>query len=150
MEMKKNPKNPKKYVCIICDFHTSNKKDFERHGLTAKHKKNTIGNVGNKMEMCKNPAFVCECNKIFCTNAGLWKHKNKCCTNGDVKNVEMHVELENEEGEQFGIERMIKNVQSFSSLKMEDMNNILFSKLDEWKGELPYGDDTAILSCKFF
>ena len=97
MEMKKNPKNPKKYVCIICDFHTSNKKDFERHGLTAKHKKNTIGNVGNKMEMCKNPAFVCECNKIFCTNAGLWKHKNKCCTNGDVKNVEMHVELENEE-----------------------------------------------------
>jgi len=60
------------------------------------------------------------------------------------------VELENEAGEQFGIERMIKNVQSFSSLKMEDMNNILFSKLDEWKGELPYGDDTAILSCKFF
>lgn len=60
------------------------------------------------------------------------------------------VELENEEGEQFGIERMIKNMQDFSSLKMEDMNNILFSKLDEWKGALPYGDDTAILSCKFF
>ncbi|MFM7596384.1 MAG: PP2C family protein-serine/threonine phosphatase [Flavobacteriales bacterium] len=60
------------------------------------------------------------------------------------------VELENEEGEQFGIERMIKNIQAFSSLKMEDMNNILFSKLEEWKGELPYGDDTAILSCKFF
>ncbi len=60
------------------------------------------------------------------------------------------VELENDEGEQFSIERLIKNVQAFSSLKMEDMNNILFSKLDEWKGPLPYGDDTAILSCKFF
>ena len=77
MEMKKNPKNPKKYICITCDFHTGNKKDFERHILTAKHQKNIIGNVGNKMEMIKNPTFVCECNKAFHTNAGLWKHKNK-------------------------------------------------------------------------
>lgn len=60
------------------------------------------------------------------------------------------VELENSEKEQFSIEQLIKITQSFSSLKMEDMNSIVFSKLDEWKGELPYGDDTAILSCKFF
>jgi phosphoserine phosphatase RsbU/P len=33
---------------------------------------------------------------------------------------------------------------------MEDMNNILFSKLDEWKGELNFVDDTAVFSCKFF
>jgi hypothetical protein len=97
MEMKKNPKNPKKYICSTCDFHTGNKKDFERHVLTAKHQKNIFGNVGNKMEMSKNPTFVCECNKIFCTNAGLWKHKNKCVANGDAKQVEMHVELDNEE-----------------------------------------------------
>ena len=60
------------------------------------------------------------------------------------------VELENPAGEQFSIEQLIKITQSFCTLKMEDMNSILFSKLDEWKGELPYGDDTAILSCKFF
>jgi sigma-B regulation protein RsbU (phosphoserine phosphatase) len=60
------------------------------------------------------------------------------------------VELENEDGDFFGIEGLIKNIQSFSSLKMEDMNNILFSKLDEWKGDLPYSDDTAILCCKIF
>jgi hypothetical protein len=97
MEMKKNPKNPKKYICITCDFHTGNKKDYERHILTAKHQKHTIGNVGNKMEMSKNPAFVCECNKAFHTNAGLWKHKNKCATNCDAKNIEIHTELDNEE-----------------------------------------------------
>lgn len=60
------------------------------------------------------------------------------------------VELENPAGEQFSIEQLIKITQSFCTLKMEDMNSIVFSKLDEWKGELPYGDDTAILSCKFF
>ncbi len=60
------------------------------------------------------------------------------------------VEIENEEGEQFGVERLIKNIQAYAPLKMEDMNNIIFSKLDEWRGKLNYGDDTAIISCKFF
>lgn len=60
------------------------------------------------------------------------------------------VELENEKGVQFGVETLIKQVRSFASLKMEDMNDIIFSKLEEWKGSLPYVDDTAIFSCKFF
>lgn len=60
------------------------------------------------------------------------------------------VELENKEGEQFGVNRLIDNVKAYSTLKMEDMNNILFSKLDEWKGELNFVDDTAVFSCKFF
>lgn len=60
------------------------------------------------------------------------------------------VELENKDGEHFGVNRLIDNVMAYSTLKMEDMNNILFSKLDEWKGELNFVDDTAVFSCKFF
>ena len=60
------------------------------------------------------------------------------------------VELENKDGEHFGANRLIDNVKAYSTLKMEDMNNILFSKLDEWKGELNFVDDTAVFSCKFF
>ncbi|MEN9303010.1 MAG: hypothetical protein RL264_1439 [Bacteroidota bacterium] len=60
------------------------------------------------------------------------------------------VELENEEGEHFGLDRLIKNVQAYAPLKMEDVNNILFSKLDDWRGKLNLVDDTAIFSCKFF
>ncbi|NBU90414.1 MAG: hypothetical protein EBS12_03055 [Flavobacteriia bacterium] len=60
------------------------------------------------------------------------------------------VELENKDGEHFGVNRLIENVKAYSTLKMEDMNNILFSKLDEWKGELNFVDDTAVFSCKFF
>lgn len=60
------------------------------------------------------------------------------------------VELENEEGEQFGLERLIQNVETYSNLSMEDMNAIVFSKLEEWKGKQKYDDDTAIFSCKFF
>ena len=60
------------------------------------------------------------------------------------------VELENKDGEHFGVNRLIDNVKAYSSLKMEDMNNILFSKLDDWRGELNFVDDTAVFSCKFF
>lgn len=60
------------------------------------------------------------------------------------------VELENDRKEHFELEQLIKIVHNFNRLSMEDMNNIVFSKLDEWRGNLKLVDDTAIFSCRFF
>jgi sigma-B regulation protein RsbU (phosphoserine phosphatase) len=60
------------------------------------------------------------------------------------------VELENDKEEYFGTEKLVKLVHSYYPLKMEDMNNVIFSKLDEWRGNLDLVDDTAIFSCRFF
>lgn len=60
------------------------------------------------------------------------------------------VELENNEDEQFQTDRLTKIVQNFYPLSMEDLNEIIFSKLDEWRGKRKYVDDTAILSCRIF
>lgn len=60
------------------------------------------------------------------------------------------VELENEAEEFFGAERLVKLVKSYYPLSMGDMNSLIFSKLDEWKGPLELVDDTAIFSCRFF
>jgi sigma-B regulation protein RsbU (phosphoserine phosphatase) len=60
------------------------------------------------------------------------------------------VELENDKEEYFGTEKLVKLVHSYYPLKMEDMNNLIFSKLDEWRGDLSLVDDTAIFSCRFF
>lgn len=60
------------------------------------------------------------------------------------------VELENREGIQFGLDRLVKTVHAFYPLSMEDMNNLIFSKLDEWRGELPLVDDTAVFACRIF
>lgn len=60
------------------------------------------------------------------------------------------VELENQDHEFFGTDRLVKLVHSYYPLKMEDMNSLIFSKLDEWKGPLDLVDDTAIFSCRFF
>lgn len=60
------------------------------------------------------------------------------------------VELENEKKDFFSIERLVKMVNSYYPLKMEDLTNLIFSKLDEWRGNLSLVDDTAIFSCRFF
>lgn len=60
------------------------------------------------------------------------------------------VELENEEEEQYETERLIKTIKQFYPLSMDDINAIIFGKLDEWRGTKNYVDDTAILSCRIF
>lgn len=60
------------------------------------------------------------------------------------------VELENKKGEFFEVERLEKIVNSYYPLNMEDLNSLIFSKLDEWKQNLDFVDDTAIFSCRFF
>ncbi len=60
------------------------------------------------------------------------------------------VELENLNEHYFGLDRLVKMVHSYYPLKMEDLNNLIFSKLDEWRGPLNLVDDTAIFSCRFF
>ena len=39
---KKTPKNPKIFYCKLCNFKCSNKKDWTRHNLTAKHKRKLL------------------------------------------------------------------------------------------------------------
>jgi sigma-B regulation protein RsbU (phosphoserine phosphatase) len=60
------------------------------------------------------------------------------------------VELENQRGEYFELDQLIRLVHNFYRLSMEDMNNLVFSKLDEWRGSLKLVDDTAVFSCRFF
>ena len=68
----KTPKNPKQYICDNCNFNCSNKKDYNRHLLTAKHEMMTNGDI-------KNPkAYVCDCGKKYKHRQGLGVHKKKC------------------------------------------------------------------------
>jgi hypothetical protein len=72
MEAKKSPKIPKIFECQCCNYNTSNKKDYNKHLLTAKHKKETDGNI-------KNPYYICEfCNKQYRSRGSCWKHQQKC------------------------------------------------------------------------
>ena len=75
--IQKNPKkNPKKYICKPCSFTCSNKKDFNRHLSTTKHKNGIFGVNG----ICeKKEENICEnCGKKYKHKSGLYRHKKNC------------------------------------------------------------------------
>jgi len=65
----KNPKNPLTYVCNICDYVTSNKKDYNKHINTIKH-------IYNKKSPEHN--MVCECGKTYINRSSLFNHRKVC------------------------------------------------------------------------
>jgi hypothetical protein len=89
----KSAKIRKEFVCICCDYNTSDKKDYNKHINTAKHKNNTnvvmvLSNIDEKSANVKantntntntnEIAIVCNCGKKYKSRQGLYAHKKKC------------------------------------------------------------------------
>jgi hypothetical protein len=73
------PKKPLIFFCEKCNFKSCNKKDYTRHLLTRKHKKDTKGDENDDFWDPKNPKpFICECGNQYKLRQGLWKHKKTC------------------------------------------------------------------------
>lgn len=82
MVTKKNQKTKKKFHCIICDFKCNNKRDYERHEMTRKHKNKQNDNKKTPESPKKVKAdetYKCvNCSKIYRYKSGLSRHKTKC------------------------------------------------------------------------
>ena len=84
MLTKKSEEIRKKFVCKKCNYITSDKKDFNKHLLTSKHKNNTFvdisfTNLEKKSEKSENiKIFSCKCGKLYKSRQGLYVHKKKC------------------------------------------------------------------------
>jgi phosphoserine phosphatase RsbU/P len=59
------------------------------------------------------------------------------------------VETENQMDEEFGTERLEKLLLHYFKEPMYSINEIVIQSLDEFRGETPYRDDLAVLSCRF-
>ena len=60
------------------------------------------------------------------------------------------VELENSNNVAFETENLIKVVKNNFHLTMKDLDIAIFDRLNEFKGNQEFLDDTAVMSCKFF
>ena len=84
MLTKKSEEIRKNFVCKKCNYITSDKKDFNKHLLTSKHKNNTFvdisfTNLEKKSEKSENiKIFSCKCGKLYKSRQGLYVHKKKC------------------------------------------------------------------------
>jgi len=68
-----------KYCCKKCDYICYKKYNWNKHIMTSKHKLEINGSSQEMAKWQKVAIFQCNiCNKQLKTNAGLWKHKQKC------------------------------------------------------------------------
>ena len=70
----KNPKKSPNYVCEICDYVTSNRKDFNKHIKTKKH----IYNTNKKNIKSDITIFECICGKKYNYRGSIFNHKKNC------------------------------------------------------------------------
>jgi phage anti-repressor protein len=75
MAIDKIAKIAKKYECIKCNYITSNKYDYDKHLLTAKHYRLTNTNE-NSRKIAK--VYICDCGKEYKHASSLFKHRKKC------------------------------------------------------------------------
>ena len=64
------------FECKVCDYKTSNKKDFKKHIDTKKHKQNNY----NQSTTISSPEhnMVCICGKTYSHRGSLYNHKKHC------------------------------------------------------------------------
>ena len=112
MEVIKAPKSPQNFDCFFCDYKCYKKRDYDRHILTLKHKKNENGSILEVKKPQKAPnKFICDCTRTFKTHSGFWKHSKKCTNinhddslkpttldkDNDIKNLVLEVVKTNNE-----------------------------------------------------
>ena len=95
-------KSSNKFHCILCDYYTSRKSQYDRHLLTSKHKNtdklltNTDikSSESSEITLITNN-FSCNCGKEYKHRQSLFNHKKKCMTESIIeeKNTSESVDI---------------------------------------------------------
>lgn len=100
----KNPEKSQGFNCELCDYITINKKDFNKHLETIKHKnranpykslQNPYKNPQKKSQKSqekKQTEYLCDCGKIYKHRQTLHHHRKKCDFKNGNNNNEMVLE----------------------------------------------------------
>ena len=71
--------NTPSFICDKCDFKSHKKSDFERHILTAKHKRLTSMSTNYAETVCDHKSrHNCACGKVYNSRQSLYRHRKTC------------------------------------------------------------------------
>ena len=85
---------PNNYYCQYCDFVCSKQSNYNKHLLTAKHKK--ITNDNEKMpKNAEIQRYICDCGKKYMHSSGLSRHKQKCNIQNSNESLESVITQDN-------------------------------------------------------
>ena len=86
MSTKKSPKISKIFHCETCDYTCSKNSEWNKHIMTAKHKKSTESTFIN--EKNANPHCCEHCGNTYKERTGLWRHSKKCQKSPKISELE--------------------------------------------------------------
>lgn len=124
-----NPqKSPKKYECITCNYFTSNKKDYNKHITTRKHKNRTLSNEKSPKIPKPIEKYVCEkCGKSYKVRNSYWYHIKKCeIDNNEFINIKNEPEVNDE------YKKIISDVME----KNNELTNLLIEQQEQYNKNL--------------
>jgi hypothetical protein len=124
MANEKTQKNPIYFCCENCDFNTSNKKDYNRHILTAKHKRLTTTNENTLFTQ----TYSCTCGKTYNHMSSLCKHKKTCMVESIIVEPLVNNEFDNPENL---IKYLMKENAEFKQLLI-DQNKQMMGQMVEF------------------
>ena len=137
--MKSPKKSPKKYECELCDYISSNKKDYNKHLSTRKHKNRTLLNEKSQKVPKNVNNYICDhCGKVYKVRNSYWYHIKKCNkeeeeeeinTNEPLKNIEINSTSSDNDKD---YKRLIENMMD----KNNELQNILIGQQQQYHKNL--------------
>ena len=118
-----------KFYCIMCDYSTSRRSQYDRHLATDKHKKQQMSTNINKnvQKDCNNLEFeCCNCGKFYKDRSGLWRHKQKCTTEKEQNEIS----LETKENESINEIQELKDFMKYLMKENSDMKNMMMKVIE--------------------
>jgi len=130
----------KKYICELCNYSSNNKRNYNNHIQTIKHK--TLINANNANNANTDHANsklitddnICDCGKSYKHLSSLSRHKKKCKFSKKVQNTEVLEEKNNKEDVKDMIIKMMKTQEVQSVLLKE--NQELRKQLQEQSNQI--------------
>jgi len=153
---KKGLKGQHEYVCKLCDFKCCKKYAWDRHIMTSKHIEVTSGDelvTGKGQKGQKYAKYWCEnCNKVYLSRNGLWKHKQKCKDddeNNDIKKDIKELAKQITDKDEL-IMFLIKENSEFKNIIMEQQtqqNNIVMKVLENGTNNVTNTNNNTNTNC---
>lgn len=114
-------KSSEYFFCKNCDYKTYKISNYEKHLLTAKHKKSyaELQKVSDIED--NNLTYKCDCGRIYKYRQGLWKHKKTC----DMVSAATHSSASDTEetAHGSGLDKPLENTVIDSSNSAQDLDD---------------------------
>jgi hypothetical protein len=85
------------FSCLICNFKTSRKSQYQRHILTYKHKRNEndskLQKNGSVLVPKSSHKYICQCGKNYKYDSGYYRHKKSCNVENNDSNSEHNEDI---------------------------------------------------------